>query len=300
MDDTKKKKAVKTKGKRKSKVSSDALETPTVPEDCEAETPTVLPLDSERLTTTQVLSRMVDEGLWQLINAGFKPEEDTDIQAKVQHVVRLFWKLALSGGAGIDVELKNGITTKISNIYEFRDCIHEHLEALASGYLLVRGHNLSVAPVVARQRSPCPSPSMSPLSSPAASPAWSPSASPVISPLPSPATTDDDSWDFLSHDQACDFIRWLSDNPISFGHSFHPAFRTMQTRVSEEALKLQSGQADEAWKAILKIIIGEICNHICTDWVNEVCSIVKKGKSHNICFKSAPCCFSLDMLLFCL
>ena len=132
VDDTKKKKGPKTKGKRKSKVSSDAFETPTLPEDGEAETPTVLPPDSESLTTTQVLSRMVNEGLWQLMNKVFKPEEDSDIQAKVQHVVRLFWKLALSGGAGIDVELKNGITTKISNIYDFRDRIHEHLEALAS------------------------------------------------------------------------------------------------------------------------------------------------------------------------
>ena len=294
--DTTESKKKKVKGsKRKSKVSTDTLETPTVAEAQEAdETPTVLPPDPESLTTTQALSRVVDEGLWQLINKGFKPDEELDIQSKVQHVIRLFWKLSLSGGVGIDAELQNGVTTKISNIYDFRARIHEHLEAFASGYLLVRGHNLSAAPVVAGQRGLEDSPEMSPLPSPLMSPV----PSPEMSPLPSPLASPDDSWDLLSHEQACDFLQWLAANPMSLVHSFHPAFRTMQTRVSQEALKLQL-EIGSTWRSILKIIVGEVCKHICIDWMNEVCSSVKKGKSHEICFKCAPCLFSLDMLPFC-
>ena len=276
------------KGTRKKKRKSSASDIATPTKDGQASgvgeeerAPVVEDQSAEILSTPQVLSRILDEGLWQLLSKGIEAGSDINIVQKVRNTCTVFWALALSKGSGVTLRAESDEdSVNITNIFGFRDHLHKDLNTFSNGYLLVRGHSLAVAPTVIAQ----PSPELAPLPSPASSPEFVPLPSPSPCSSVGPDITGD-TLELLSVDQAGSLMKWLSANSLSRGHVLHGCFRAVQARVLSHAQEIANSNCD--WKQVLKVIVDEVCSEIHPAWVSEVTLMHTKNHNYTMFFKEA-------------
>ena len=253
----------------------------------EESTPVVEEQAPEILSTPQVLSRILDEGLWQLLSKGIKADTDINSVQKVRNTCTVFWSLALSKGYGVTLQADQPESDEdkvhIANIFDFRDYVHGDLDKFSKGYLIVRGHSVAHAPTEIAQ----PSPQLPLLPSPASSPEYAPLPSPSPCSSVGPEITGD-TLELLSVDQAGSLMKWLSANSLSRGHVLRDCFRAVQAGVLSHAQEIANSNCD--WKQVLKVILDEVCAEIHPAWVSEVTLMHTKNNNYTMFFKEAKGC----------
>ena len=232
----------------------------------------------EIISLPHAISRILNEGIWQLISHDVSVDEHSQVSCRLKDMIAAAFKLMLSEGTPLTMTTTDGdstaVQTTIGNLHRLRSELHKHLIRFSTGYMMLNSLTPFAEPPQGQQEPETPSLGNSDL-------VPLPGPSPLHS--PSPSVDDDEGQDglyVLSSAEAMKLRKWVAVNRISYSPiSLQPSYRCVQGQVAAHLAKASDDSANP-----IVDIVAIICTELNPAWVREVESMQQTNADAKIFF----------------
>ena len=249
--------------------------------DCKPEANAQLIKDPEIevLPFVTVISRCLDEGLWQLLHNKVDVDQEGAAHSRILDMIAIGARIFLGGQFGPGVRVGEGEAAKVlHNAEDWRAYVFEALNTFSRGWVLV--HDLPLAPE--------PVPALENVKSIGASvESQSSSQACAAADVPAAATSSDKGTDLevLGYSESLKLQKWVLDHDFDCATTRLELIEMQNYIVNLMTEHRRSHPAQEMqWNDLLEAIIMRVDKEVNYLWVNEVRLMREKDKPHTLFF----------------